>query len=157
MTTGGKDKSSIITSTIAEDQPKKKKAKAEPGQADREEPHYTQKVEIHVKIPDDLKDRLADDWDFICRQKKLVKLPCEFTVDKILDEYLVQKVSVKGTTPCKESIVAEFTAGALNDPIYLFSSSYTRDENLDICRAQSNKCKCVLISIAHRGLKWTKM
>lgn len=135
MTTGGKDKSSIITSTIAEDQPKKKKAKAEPGQADREEPHYTQKVEIHVKIPDDLKDRLADDWDFICRQKKLVKLPCEFTVDKILDEYLVQKVSVKGTTPCKESIVAEFTAGALNDPIYLFSSSYTRDENLDICRA----------------------
>ncbi|OQR75825.1 mortality factor 4 protein 1-like [Tropilaelaps mercedesae] len=109
-TTGGKDKSSTVSSNLTEE-PKKKKVKTEVGQTDREEPHYTQKVEIHIKIPDDLKDRLADDWDFICRQKKIVKLPCEYTVDKVLEEYLTQKVSVKGTTPCKESIVAEFTAG----------------------------------------------
>lgn len=100
----GKEKAS----TSAEE-PKKKRIKVEPHVESEE--HYTQKIEVKIKIPDDLKNRLADDWDLISRQNKLVKLPCEYTVERILQEYLTQKISVKGTTISKETAVTELTGG----------------------------------------------
>ncbi|XP_022695949.1 mortality factor 4-like protein 1 isoform X1 [Varroa jacobsoni] len=107
-TSAAREKGSSLGATSSEE-PKKKKTKID-AHVETEE-HYMQKVEIRIKIPDDLKNRLADDWDLVCRQRKLVKLPCEYTVDKILQEYLTQKISVKGTTSSKESAITELTGG----------------------------------------------
>ncbi|OQR70084.1 mortality factor 4 protein 1-like, partial [Tropilaelaps mercedesae] len=109
LTGGSKDKVWSSAASSSAEEPKKKKTKID-AHVETEE-HYMQKVEIRIKIPDDLKNRLADDWDFVCRQRKLVKLPCEYTVDKILQEYLTQKISVKGTTSSKESAVTELIGG----------------------------------------------
>ncbi|XP_075732279.1 mortality factor 4-like protein 1 isoform X2 [Rhipicephalus microplus] len=68
-------------------------------------------VEIKVRIPEELKPWLVDDWDLMTKQKKLVQLPCNVTVDRILTDYVKQATSVQGISSKKESIVIEVTNG----------------------------------------------
>ena len=49
---------------------------------------YSIKTEIHITIPDDLKNHLIEECDVITKQKKLPSLPMSITVDKILDDYV---------------------------------------------------------------------
>ncbi|KAK9284455.1 hypothetical protein L1049_023628 [Liquidambar formosana] len=43
---------------------------------------------VKIQIPSTLKKQLVDDWEFVTRQDKLVKLPRSPTVDDILTKYL---------------------------------------------------------------------
>ena len=78
-----------------------------------EEQFYT-KVEVRIKIPDELKPYLVDDWDYLTRQRKLAILPSRLTVDQIISDYVKYKTSSKSSSSTKnnkESAVLEVTAG----------------------------------------------
>ncbi|XP_033634608.1 mortality factor 4-like protein 1 [Asterias rubens] len=89
--------------------PRKKRARADATVENEES--FVNKVEIKVKVHDELKPILVDDWDLITRQKMLLHLPAKNTVDSILNDYVKHKKLKKDITPAKESGIVEVTQG----------------------------------------------
>uniref|UniRef100_A0A3P8W1B4 Mortality factor 4-like protein 1 n=1 Tax=Cynoglossus semilaevis TaxID=244447 RepID=A0A3P8W1B4_CYNSE len=88
--------------------PRKKRARVDP--TVESEDMFTNRVEVKVKIPEELKPWLVDDWDLITRQKQLFHLPAQKNVENILEDYANYKKS-KGNTDNKEYAVSEVVAG----------------------------------------------
>ncbi|KAJ2949620.1 hypothetical protein O0L34_g15543 [Tuta absoluta] len=91
------------------DQPKKKRGRLDLSIESEEQ--YLSKVEVKIKLPEELKVWLVDDWDVITRQQKLALLPAKLTVDHILDNYLTFKKASKANNPAKESVLVDITEG----------------------------------------------
>ncbi|KAK2107016.1 Mortality factor 4-like protein 1 [Saguinus oedipus] len=71
--------------------PRKKRARVDPTVENEET--FMNGVEVKVKIPDELKPWLVDDWDLITRQKQLFYLSARKNVDSILEDYANYKKS----------------------------------------------------------------
>ncbi|KAB0379607.1 hypothetical protein FD755_007391 [Muntiacus reevesi] len=87
--------------------PRKKRARVDPTVENEET--FMSRVEVKVKIPEELKPWLVDDWDLITQQKQLFYLPAK-NVDSILEDHANYKKS-QGNTDNKEYAVNEVVAG----------------------------------------------
>ena len=56
---------------------------------------------MKIKLPDEIKPVLVDDWDLINRQRKLPTIPAKISVDGILEEYIKARTNTKNSTPNK--------------------------------------------------------
>uniref|UniRef100_A0A0K8REZ0 Mortality factor 4-like protein 2 n=1 Tax=Ixodes ricinus TaxID=34613 RepID=A0A0K8REZ0_IXORI len=88
--------------------PRKKRARADPTVESEEA--FKNRMEVKVKIPEELKPWLVEDWDLVTRQKQLFQLPAKKNVDAILEEYASCKKS-QGYVDNKEYAVNEVVAG----------------------------------------------
>ncbi|KAK2894700.1 hypothetical protein Q8A67_011929 [Cirrhinus molitorella] len=88
--------------------PRKKRARVDPTVESEET--FINRVEVKVKIPEELKPWLVDDWDLITRQKQLFHLPAKKNVDDVLEDYANYKKS-RGNSDNKEFAVNEVVAG----------------------------------------------
>jgi len=68
-------------------------------------------VEVRIRLPEELKPLLVDDWASIHRNHKLAVLPARVPVAAILEDYRRARAAAKGNTPNKESAVVETVAG----------------------------------------------
>ncbi|KAB0390035.1 hypothetical protein E2I00_012590 [Balaenoptera physalus] len=68
------------------------------------------RAEVKVKIPEELKPWLGEDWDLITWQKQLFYLPAKKNVDSILEDSANYKKS-RGNTENKEYAAHEAVAG----------------------------------------------
>ncbi|XP_065369310.1 mortality factor 4-like protein 1 [Calliphora vicina] len=74
---------------------------------------FLAKIEVKIKIPDELKQCLADDWDAITRQHKLLDIPAKITVQDIVDQYINLKKSAKSSNACKELAISDVLNGVI--------------------------------------------
>uniref|UniRef100_A0A2K6BP20 Mortality factor 4-like protein 2 n=1 Tax=Macaca nemestrina TaxID=9545 RepID=A0A2K6BP20_MACNE len=71
---------------------------------------FKNRMEVKVKIPEELKLWLIEDWDLVTRQKQLFQLTAKKNVDGILEEYASCKKS-QANVDNKEYAVNEVVAG----------------------------------------------
>ncbi|XP_037948598.1 nuA4 complex subunit EAF3 homolog [Teleopsis dalmanni] len=74
---------------------------------------FLSKVEVKIKIPDELKQCLADDWDAVTRQHKLIAIPAKITVQDIVDQYITFKKNSKSTNASKEVVINDVLTGVI--------------------------------------------
>lgn len=60
-----------------------------------QEEEYVKRPEIKLNVPDALKVRLVDDWEFVTKRSQLVPLPRKPNIDEILAMYRAHYLSVK--------------------------------------------------------------
>jgi len=75
---------------------------------------FRSKVEIRIKIPDELKPYIVDDWEQVTRNKNLCILPAKLTVAQLLDNYTRARTANKSELASKNNrgkAIQEVTAG----------------------------------------------
>ncbi|XP_022209878.2 nuA4 complex subunit EAF3 homolog [Drosophila obscura] len=84
---------------------------SEPAPCVESEESFTNKLEVKIKIPDELKHYLTDDWYAVVREHKLLELPAKVTIQQIAEQYLAHKKSVKSTSASKEVAINDVLEG----------------------------------------------
>jgi len=77
------------------------------------EQQFKTKLEIKIKIPDELKSYIVDDWVQVCQKRRLCVIPAKITADQLISEYTRIKTLNKAEKMKnnKEKAIIEVTAG----------------------------------------------
>lgn len=59
------------------------------------EDQFRTKMEIKIKMPEELKSYIVDDWAQVCKKKRLCVLPARTTADQLISEYTRAKTANK--------------------------------------------------------------
>lgn len=49
------------------------------------------KIDVKVKLTDELKTWLVNDWNMVTTQHQLVRLPCSKNIEQLITEYLADR------------------------------------------------------------------
>lgn len=77
---------------------------------------FKAKTEVKIKIPEELKPWLVDDWDLINRQYMLHVIPAKHTVKNIIDAYIQHRKSNKS--------IGQYEEATANDVVYSLVSYF---------------------------------
>lgn len=111
---------------------------------EREE-DYLKRPEIALHVPDLLKALLVDDWEYVTKDHKIVKLPASPNVVTILTKYKNSKAEdlQKSTSTAEAEVLDEVVAGiktyfdkALGNMLLY---RYERQQYLEVTKAHKNK------------------
>jgi len=117
---------------------------------------YKAKLEIKIKIPDELKPYIVDDWEMITRQKKLIVLPARITVEKIIQDYVRAKTANKTAAAVKNnrhSAIKEVTTGIKEYFNVMLGAQllykFERNQYAELLEEDSNMNPCKVYGSVH--------
>lgn len=117
------------------------------------EESFAIKTEVKIKIPEELKPWLVDDWDAINRQHKLLDIPAKNTVKDIIDTYIQHKKSNKSKDQNKEAAVVDVMYGLVSYFNVMLGSQLLykseRPQYADILREHPDKTMAELYGSFH--------
>jgi len=147
-----KDESTIDAGTTSTTTSVKVEDLKPPDSVETEEQFYS-KVEVKIKIPDELKPFLVDDWDYLNRQRKLVNLPSQITVDQVIKDYIKSKKNSAKRDSHFENAIIEVTSG-LNEYFNVMLGSqllykFEKEQHADILKEHPDTPPCKLYGPIH--------
>jgi len=127
------------------------------------EEQFRTKLEIKIKIPEELKSYIVDDWNQICKKKRLCVLPAKITADQMINEYTRAKTLNKAEKMKnnKEKAILEVTAGVREYFNVMLSSQLLykpeRGQYEQLIREEPNMVPCKTYGVVHLLRLFTKL
>ena len=127
------------------------------------EEQYKTKLEIKIRIPEELKSYIVDDWVQVCNKKRLVVLPAKITADGLLTEYTRVKTANKAEKMKnnKEKAILEVTAGIREYFNVMLSSQllykHERQQYEQTIKADPVMVPCKTYGVVHLLRLFTKL
>ncbi|KAJ5101650.1 hypothetical protein NUU61_003872 [Penicillium alfredii] len=77
------------------------------------EEHFQTRPSVRIVMPDNLKSLLVDDWEQVTKNQCVVKLPAEYPVRQILQDWHDEEASKRTSSSVDEDVLEEVVAGLL--------------------------------------------
>lgn len=78
-----------------------------------QEEHFQARPSVRIVMPDNLKSLLVDDWEQVTKNQCVVKLPAEYPVRQILQDWHDEEASKRTSSSVDEDVLEEVVAGLL--------------------------------------------
>lgn len=76
-----------------------------------QEETFMARPSVQLVFPDHIKSILVDDWEYVTKNLQLVHLPCEYTVNRVLDDYYAHEKDQRRPGSAEADILEEFNSG----------------------------------------------
>ncbi len=80
-------------------------------QRQQQEENFLARPSVRMVFPDHIKSILVDDWENVTKNLQVVRLPCEHTVNGILDDYFAHENQQRRAGSAEADILEEFVQG----------------------------------------------
>jgi len=127
------------------------------------EEQFRTKLEIKIKIPEELKSYIVDDWNQICKKRRLCVLPAKITADQLINEYTRAKTLNKAEKMKnnKEKAIIEVTAGVREYFNVMISSQllykHEKSQYDQLIKSEPNMVPCKTYGVVHLLRLFTKL